>query len=305
MSQFNNEEYRVLVSDLIGDVYYTSTSYRGKISTLRQYAEVVIRKILDIDPKQEITLGDKEIRQGIQTLPNHKIVETAVKKLKKKGNKTTHTQYRGEFTIDEFDAATDGLFDLLAYLLINYFEKYECGTNGNIMFVFSILPPIIRYKVLACLHEKHPNNIAIIDKFVLAMLKACNAETAANWVEENKEDLSKMSGYSDNFIDKIAKHDPSVAIALMAIDLPNMYQICTDKIEKVGATIRNKGLTYSDFESALPYYKQAGVVQGNTEEINEFNDVMEFLYMGRKERERLCSNIDTTTTVLDMIESTE
>lgn len=90
MSQFNNEEYRVLVSDLIGDVYYTSTSYRGKISTLRQYAEVVIRKILDIDPKQEITLGDKEIRQGIQTLPNHKIVETAVKKLKKKGNKTTH-----------------------------------------------------------------------------------------------------------------------------------------------------------------------------------------------------------------------
>lgn len=27
MSQFNNEEYRVLVSDLIGDVYYTSTSY--------------------------------------------------------------------------------------------------------------------------------------------------------------------------------------------------------------------------------------------------------------------------------------
>lgn len=305
MSQFNNEEYRVLVSDLIGDVYYTSTSYRGKISTLRQYAEVVIRKILDIDPKQEITLGDKEIRQGIQTLPNHKIVETAVKKLKKKGNKTTHTQYRGEVTIDEFDAATDGLFDLLAYLLINYFEKYEFGTNGNIMFVFSVLPPIIRYKVLACLHEKHPNNIAIIDKFVLAMLKACNAETAANWVEENKEDLSKMSGYSDNFIDKIAEHDPSVAIALMAIDLPNMYQICTDKIEKVGATIRNKGLTYSDFESALPYYKQAGVVQGNTEEINEFNDVMEFLYMGRKERERLCSNIDTTTTVLDMIESTE
>lgn len=44
MSQFNNEEYRVLVSDLIGDVYYTSTSYRGKISTLRQYAEVVIQK---------------------------------------------------------------------------------------------------------------------------------------------------------------------------------------------------------------------------------------------------------------------
>ena len=301
MSQFNNSEYQVLVSDLIGDVYYSSTSYRGKVATLRQYAEVVVRKILDIDPRKEITLGDKGIRQGIEALPNNKIVKSAVKKLKQKGNKTTHTKYRGEVTEDEFNTAADGLFDLLAYLLIDYFEKFEFGSNGNIMYAFSILPPIIRYKVLAFLYEKYPDNVDVIDKLVLAMLKAFNINTASSWVEANKEKLSKMPIYSDNAINEVAEQDPSVAIMLITTDISNMYHLCTDKIEKVGATIRRKGLTYSDFESALPYYKQAGIVHGDTEEVKGFNDIMEFLYMGRKERERLYSNMDITT-ILDTIE---
>ena len=73
----------------------------------------------------------------------------------------------------------------------------------------------------------------------------------------------------------------------------------------IGATIRGKGLTYSDFESAMPYYKQSGLVQGDTEDIKEFNDIMEFLYMGRRERELLCSSIDDVTTVLDVMETSK
>lgn len=304
MSQFNNIEYQVLVSDLIGDVYYSSTSYRGKISTLRQYAEVVVRKILDIDPRKEITLGNKDIRQDIEAIPNNRIVKTAVKKLKNKGNKTTHTKYRGEVTEDEFNIAADGLFDLLAYLLIDYFEKYEFGINGNIMYVFSILPPIIRYKVLVFLYEKHPNNIVVIDKLVLAMLKAFDTKTAASWVEVKKEELLKLPIYSDIIINKDSEQDSDLAIMLMIMETSNMYQLCTNKIEKVGVTIQNRGLIYSDFESALPYYKQFGNVQGDTEAIKEFNDIMEFLYMGRRERARLCSSINTAaTTVLDVVES--
>ena len=38
-------------------------------------AEIVVRKILDIDPQKEITLGDEEIRKSIQKLPDYKIVE--------------------------------------------------------------------------------------------------------------------------------------------------------------------------------------------------------------------------------------
>ena len=215
MVHFNNEEYQTLASDLIGDIFYTSTSYRGKISTLRQYAEIVVRKILDIDPQKEITLGDEEIRKSIQKLPDYKIVERAVKKLKKKGNKTTHTQYRGEVTAEEFNVAIDGLFDLLSYLLISYFEKYKFGTNESIMFAFSILPPIIRYKVLMFLYKKYPDNISIIDRLVLATLKACDAETVTKWIEENKESLLQMNTYSENAIEEIAQQNSDLAEALV------------------------------------------------------------------------------------------
>lgn len=211
MINFNNEEYQILASDLIGDIFYTSTSYRGKISTLRQYAEIIVRRILDIVPQKEITLGDKEIRKSIRGLPNYKIVEKAVNKLKNKGNKTTHTQYRGEVTVEQFNVAIDGLFDLLSYLLISYFEKHKFGTNESIMFAFSILPPIIRYKVLIFLYEKYPDNVSIIDKLVLATVKACDAETAIKWVEENKKSLLQMNAYSENFIDEIAQQDSDLA----------------------------------------------------------------------------------------------
>lgn len=302
MTHFNNKEYQTLASDLIGDIFYTSTSYRGKISTLRQYAEIIVRKILDIDPEKEITLGDEEIRKRIHMLPNYKVVEKAVKKLKKKGNKTTHTKYRGEVTVEEFNVAIDGLFDLLSYLLISYFEKYKFGTNGSVMFSFSILPPIIRYKVLVFLYKKYPDNISIIDKLVLATLKACDAETATKWIEENKESLLQMNAYSEDFNSKIALQDPNLAEMLKYMAPPNMYQLCKDKINQVETTIRRNGLVYSDFESALPYYKQAGRVQGATPEVQEFNDIMDFLYMGRKERERLCSDSNNSMAVLDMID---
>ena len=56
MKNFNNEAYKYLASDLIGDIFYAETSYRGKISEVRQYAEVIVRKILDIDPDEKVTL---------------------------------------------------------------------------------------------------------------------------------------------------------------------------------------------------------------------------------------------------------
>lgn len=303
MVHFNNNEYQILASDLIGDIFYTSTSYRGKISTLRQYAEIIVRKILDINPQKEITLGDEEIRKRIHILPNYKIVEKAVRKLKKKGNKTTHTQYRGEITVEEFNKAVDGLFDLLSYLLISYFEKYTFGTNGSVMFSFSILPPIIRYKVLVALYEKYPDNISVVDKLVLATLKACDAETATKWIEDNKDSLLQMNTYSEDFQSKITLQNPDLAEELKYMAPSNMYQLCKDKIEQVGTVIHSNGLIYSDFESALPYYRQIGRVQGTTSEVQEFNDIMDFLYMGRRERERLCSNSNDSGELLDMLQT--
>lgn len=54
------------MNDLIGDIFYTDTSFRGKISTVRQYAEVIVRKILDMVPNEYMTLGWNEIDQKIK-----------------------------------------------------------------------------------------------------------------------------------------------------------------------------------------------------------------------------------------------
>ena len=47
MNEFNNESYRALVSDLINDAFYLEgVSHRGVIAKIRQYAEVVVRKMI-------------------------------------------------------------------------------------------------------------------------------------------------------------------------------------------------------------------------------------------------------------------
>lgn len=86
----------------------------------------------------------------------------------------------------------DGLFDMLAYLLINYFEKYEFGSRNDVLYSFSMLPPIIRYKVLSFLYKKYSDNISVIDKLVLATVEAFSVDEATEWVEREKSTLIKM-----------------------------------------------------------------------------------------------------------------
>ena len=82
MSNFNNNSYQSLVADLIGDTFYKDTSVSGRISFVRKYAEVVIRKILDIDPNKAVTLGAKNIQNRIKNLPNHEFIEAAIRVLR-------------------------------------------------------------------------------------------------------------------------------------------------------------------------------------------------------------------------------
>ena len=61
-----------------------------------------------------------------------------------------------------------------------------------------------------------------------------------------------------------------------------MYILCKRKISEVGELVNSNGVLYSDFESALPYYEKNGILTGNDLETTEFNDIMNFWYMGRK-----------------------
>lgn len=284
MSNFNNHEYQSLTTDLIGDIFYTDTSYRGKISTIRQYAEIIIRKILDVEPNQKLTLGQSDIQNRIKSLPNHEFLERATDAIRGKGNLSTHTQYLDNLTSEDFENIVDSLFDMLSYLLINYFEKYEFGSRNDVMSSFSLLPPIIRYKVLSFLNKKYPDNISVIDKFVLATMKAISVDEAKKWIEEHKEILINMSAMSVKAFDETTKYQGAEIAQFLWDSAPNMYELSKQKIASVGADINAKGVIYSDFETALPYYKEKGILIGDEPEIKEFNDIMNFLYLGRKEK---------------------
>ena len=287
MKQFNNSEYEAMVKDFLGDTFYTETSYRGKIATLRSCAEVIVRKLLDLKPKQKMTLGNFKIEKKIKELPNipnSDIVLNAIGIINSTGSDYTHTQKTNEATKDEFNNAVNSVMDLLSVLLINYFEKYEFGTKNEVMYSFSILPPIIRYKVLSALYEKYPNNISLIDKLVLSILKAFNTDTAILWVEERKEVLNKLKTISEKAVNEISENMGSIAAIQIQNALhSNMYELCKYKIFEVGKIIAAKGCLYSNFESALPIYKENGILPGDEPEIVEFNDIMNFLYLGRKE----------------------
>lgn len=302
MSNFNNYEYQCLTIDLIGDIFYTDTSFRGKISTVRQYAEIVIRKILDLESDEKLTLGQRDIQNRIKSLPNHEFLEKATEVIRENGNLSTHTQYLENLTSEDFEHIVDNLFDMLSYLLINYFEKYEFGSRSDVLFSFSLLPPIIRYKVLAFLYKKHPNNIVVIDKLVLAMLKAVSVDKATEWVESKKDSLIQIETMPEKVFNEIAQ-SKGVAFAELVRDSSpaNMYLSCKMKILQVGSTINSKGVLYSDFETALPYYKEKGILIGDEPEIEEFNDIMNFLYLGRKEKLKEISNEVNPYVILNLI----
>ena len=135
------------------------------------------------------------------------------------------------------------------------------------------------------------------------MLKAFDIATAKKWIEENKIHLMGMRAYSELEVGQEEIIDPIIATVIRRYAPQNMYQLCNDKIDQIGVIIQRNGPMYSDFESALPYYEQFGIIQEETAEAKEFNDIMEFIYMGRKAREQLCADVNCDTIVLDAMDS--
>lgn len=246
--------------------------------------KVIVRKILDIDPSKKMTIGANEISKKIDALNNSEYLKEALEDIKQDSNKFTHTEYLKEVTSNEFDKIVDKLLDMLSFMLINYFETYEFGARSDVLRSFSLLPPIVRYKVLIFLYNKYPDNIHVIDRLALAIVKAFDKEEAIRWIETEKNNLVNLDIMSDKMFAEIAKNRGIEIAELIRRSSPykNMYELCIDKIMKIGNEIDSKGHLYIDFESALPYYKQYGIIDEDSEEIKEFNDIMDFLYLGRR-----------------------
>ncbi|MCR5324844.1 MAG: hypothetical protein K6E85_16425 [Lachnospiraceae bacterium] len=104
---------------------------------------------------------------------------------------------------------------------------------------------------------------------------------------------------SDDTYREIAqKQGAEVAKAIKMSDPENMYICCLGKIEQLMDSFNGKVL-YRTFEEAYPYYQQNGHLEENGNlEIKEFNNLMEFLFLGRKSK---TDKIEDPLLVINMI----
>lgn len=283
--KFKNQVYEDLVKDLINDAFYIeSRSNRGKISTVRQYSEIVMRKLLDIPQGEKVTLGDFEIIKKLKnSSSDDKILMKAVRKLQKLGNKCTHTENPKPISDKDVDSSINALFNLYAGLFVLYFKKYKFGCNSEVISAFSILPPIIRYIVLENLYSSDKSNLLVIDKLCLVLLKAFDKNDALNWLNERKDELSSMLPYTPEAIANIEAVSGKQHAALVVANAPaNMYICCLERLEEVSVILERQGLLYNNFEQAKQLYLDKGLLDNDKPENEEFNDIMEFVYLGRK-----------------------
>lgn len=288
MRNFINEAYEPLVSDLINDAFYLEDrSRRGTISTIRQYAEVIVRKILNLPENRRATLGDLKIVEKLKDISSeNELLMESVDHIRKIGNKCTHTQSLDEITKNDVKIAIDKLFNLYAYLFIAHFEKYTFGTNHEIMSAFSILPPIIRFITLNNLYENDKNNLFLIDKLSLVILKVYDKKTAIDWVEERKVKLSQTLTYTTEDIEQTRERYGDLVAQSIKDNAPdNMYVLCIERIDDVSSIIEHRGRLYENFEQAMPLFLEKGKVEEESEEAKNFNSIMEFIYLGRKPSE--------------------
>lgn len=283
-SVFNNQAFSSLVTDLLNDTFYVDgRSNRGIIATIRQYSEVIVRKILNLPESEYVTLGKRDILTRIGTQSNNNtLLLNALGKIKGIGNDCSHTQKIEEISEQDVRDTIENLSDLYAYLFISHFEKHRFGSNKYIVSAFSILPPIIRYITLEYLYDNNCDDLDIIDKLSLAILKAFDENKAQEWLNERKDKLLNMPSVTEEAaLDLKNKFGKEAADSIIK-QAPNMYDLCSDRIKSVASVINEKGKLYDSFESAIELYQEKGIVVGNTTDVIDFNSLMEFVYLGRK-----------------------
>lgn len=302
--KYNNNEYKNLITEFFGEIFYLpELSYGTKIQKLRQYTEIVLRRLLNYPCDKNIEIGnDLTIEKLDKKGFTEPLFKDSLEVIRSTGNERTHTKYRRTATEEEYQAVLESIFNIYGYLFYKYFKKWPFGNNPDIITAFSCLPPIIRHITLSALYEDDPNNPVIVDKLIFAKLKAYGKEDTNSWVEAHKDSLLNL--YPDCDSDTLKKLIPIIGLeaAVKAVaDMSNdMYHICKEKIE----TVKNRFFSnplYSDFETAKTYYEQHGIVPGDSQEILEFNDLMEFVYIGRRKKETEISSLPEKDYIISRI----
>lgn len=302
MVTFSDEEYNDLISNLIKEANYIDVSNMNKMTSLRKHGEILVRKILDIGNDTQIMLGqvclksnNPVIKERMSTLnvDLQKKLTDEVKAFNRLVRDGSHTQRTTDYSDQEVKDAEDGIFELYAILFIKYFIDIGVGlkTSPHILKLFSILPPIIRFKVWSYLFEKDQNNVIVADKLCLAIIKKAGKGDALIWLKEKESVIRNMRYPSSDEIDaynemRIVEISPGQYGYSVSMDFSrysNMYDLLKSKIEDPRTSMNESGKLYKSFEEALVFYKQIREVYANINETKDLTVLMDFVYIGRRE----------------------
>lgn len=303
-TNYNDEAYKDQIEIIFHDMLYVDTNYQTKMHLIRKYAEIVLRRLSGFFNEFMLTLGNEKNRDYIRSKGiTEDWLWEAIDYINRHGSDSSHTKKTEMPTEEDYKIMLDHLFTLYAYLFYKYFKKYEFGSNTEIVSKFSLLPPIIRYKTLEKIYDDNPDNAFVIDKLILATVKAFDKKQAIDWVETNKDHLCKILNpvnreYKQQLINLVGEEAASVAIKQLE---NNMYDHCLAIIQPVNEYTSEFGVLYDDFESSVIYYRRKGHIKGTSKEIADFNSLMEFVYCGRQEKAKELQEIQNGDYILDKV----
>lgn len=271
MNRFDDNEYSDLIGELLHDTQYIEISNRGKMAGLRKHAEVLVRKILDIGSDYMLMLGqvkrnsnNSAINGAMESLDDelsNRLIEIT-RRINPLGSDGTHTQRTEEFSQVEIEHVEDAILDLYALIFIKY------------------------------LFEKDKNNIQVVDRLCLAIIKRYDKEMAYKWLKDNAETIKAIPYPGRDEIDKydsmhMVEVEPDVFRPVVTLNFDaydNMYDLLLSKINDPRTSVNESGKMYKSFEEAVEHYKnykKENIASTSSEEMATLCSLMDFVYLGR------------------------
>ena len=288
ITPFENSDYEILISDLIFDIYYSEL--------LRKMTELITRRFLNLGMGEKMELGDitspekNPKYKTTERLNNvdkllRKDFESTVNKLREIGNKYSHTQNHKISNLEEWIEAENLIWDLFSYLFVQYFLKYNLSlkSDKNVLSMFSQLPTDIRFRTLQKLFEiKGYDNIQLIDKYLLAMVKSKGWEEAYFWLISHRKEIQSMGYPSENEIIEYTDDFDEDELSLPLRKFQNVFGLLSSVLRNPKVKSVSGGI-YDTFEEAVKYFYEENLETylSATREQIEFRELLYFCFIGR------------------------
>ena len=296
ITPFENSDYEILISDLIFDIYYSELSISSRLVLLRKMTELITRRFLNLGMGEKMELGDitspekNPKYKTTERLNNvdkllRKDFESTVNKLREIGNKYSHTQNHKISNLEEWIEAENLIWDLFSYLFVQYFLKYNLSlkSDKNVLSMFSQLPTDIRFRTLQKLFEiKGSDNIQLIDKYLLAMVKSKGWEEAYFWLISHRKEIQSMGYPSENEIIEYTDDFDEDELSLPLRKFQNVFGLLSSVLRNPKVKSVSGGI-YDTFEEAVKYFYEENLETylSATREQIEFRELLYFCFIGR------------------------